>query len=205
MRRKLIIVTAMGVLAVSLLLFMAVGVAEEEITDAGGQWKYVLGDGGATIVGWVGECDGDLLIPGELDGHPVTGIGRFTANDHYEGKGITGVTIPDTVVQIFPYPFNDFHDLARIEVLPGNPAYESVDGVLFDKRQGMLVVYPMRWAGETYAIPEDTISVGRHAFALRGELTGITFPNSFILTGFWIFRLNISPTEAKPKRSSMIL
>ena len=52
MRRKLLLSgTIVGVLAVLLVLFMTVGVAEEERTDAGGQWKYVLEDGGATITG----------------------------------------------------------------------------------------------------------------------------------------------------------
>jgi len=49
MRRKLLNGKMMGMLAVILALFMAVGVAEEERTDASGQWKYVLEDGGATI------------------------------------------------------------------------------------------------------------------------------------------------------------
>ena len=51
MRRMSLNGKMIGILAVVLALFMAAGVAEEERTDAGGQWKYVLEDGGATITG----------------------------------------------------------------------------------------------------------------------------------------------------------
>ena len=47
MRRKLLSGKMLGVLAVLLTLFMAAGVAEEERTDASGQWTHVLEDDGA--------------------------------------------------------------------------------------------------------------------------------------------------------------
>ena len=188
MNRKLLKPATMGIAAVLLVLFMAVGVAEEERTDASGQWKYVLEDGGATVIGNVGEPKGDLIIPGALDGVPVTGIGSGYANDQYAGIiVITCVTIPDTVVKIFPFPFAKFEKLASIEVLPGNLAYESVDGVLFDKREGTLVTYPKQRAGETYAVPEGTRSIGEFAFIQSGELTGITFPSSLTSIGTFAF------------------
>ena len=51
MRRKLLNVKMVAALVFLLALFMAVGLAEEERTDASGPWKYVLEDGGATITG----------------------------------------------------------------------------------------------------------------------------------------------------------
>jgi len=52
-------------LAVVLALFMAAGVAEDERTDAGGQWKYALEDGGATVTGCAEEPIGVLILPSE--------------------------------------------------------------------------------------------------------------------------------------------
>ena len=179
MRRRLVSIKMVGVAAVILVLFMAVGVAGEELTDASGQWKYFIKDGGAAVTGYAGAPKGELVFPGELDGVPVTDIGIGYANDQYEGMlTITSVTIPDTVVRIFPFPFIKFEKLERIEVLPGNPAYEAVDGVLFDKREGMLVIYPLQRAGETYAVPEGTRSIGEFAFTQNTKLTGITLPGS---------------------------
>jgi len=96
MCKKLLYVKIIAVLAVFLALFMAAGVAEEERTDAVGQWKYVLEDGFATITGYVGEPPEELVFPGELDGYAVTRIGRWVSND----CDITSVTIPDGVTHI---------------------------------------------------------------------------------------------------------
>ncbi len=73
-----------------------VGIAEEERTDAGGQWKYVLTDDGATITGCVGEPAEDLVFPSELDGNAVTCIGSWASDD----MSLTSVTIPDSVTRI---------------------------------------------------------------------------------------------------------
>ena len=84
------------VFAVALVFFMAASVAEEERTDASGQWKYVVEEGEATITGYVDEPAEDLVFPSELDGYPVTGIGRWLSDDIY----VTSVTIPDSVTSI---------------------------------------------------------------------------------------------------------
>ena len=88
MRRKFLIGKMIGMLAILLALFMAAGAAEEERADASGQWKYVLEGGGATITRYLGECNGDLLIPFELDGYPVTVIGDEAF------YGVTGTALP---------------------------------------------------------------------------------------------------------------
>ena len=86
-----------GILVVLLVLFMAMGVAEEERRDASGQWKYVLEDGGATITGCVEKPSGELIIPGELDGHAVTGVG----NEAFaSSNGFTEIIIPSSVISI---------------------------------------------------------------------------------------------------------
>jgi len=91
-----------GVLAVILVLFMAVGVAEEERTDASGQWKYVLEDGDATITGLAEEdFEGFLTIPDELDGYQVTGIGEYAFYD----SDIT-IIIPASVTHIADNAFD---------------------------------------------------------------------------------------------------
>lgn len=101
MYRKFLNCKPTGILAIALLLFMAVGVAEEERTDAAKQWKYVLEDGGATITGYVEEPAEELVFPSELDGYPVTGIGRWVSDDIY----LTSITIPSSVTSISPSAF----------------------------------------------------------------------------------------------------
>ena len=136
MRRKLLNGKMIGVLAVMLVLFMAAGIAEEERTDTGGQWKYVLEDGGAMITGYVDEPSGDLAIPGELDGYPVTaiGFGAFFLCVDLDGvsipdsvtsigicafescRGLISVTIPDSVTSIGDYAFIYCESLANVPI-----------------------------------------------------------------------------------------
>jgi len=139
MRRKLLYGKMIGVLAVSMILFMAVGVAEEERTDATGQWTYVLEDGGATITGYVEELSGDLVIPSELDGHPVTSIGEWAFKDCISLTGLTigsnvasigdlaffacesliSVTLPDSVTSIGSLAFADCFSLSSVTIPAG--------------------------------------------------------------------------------------
>ena len=65
MRKMLLNRKMIEALAVVLALFMAAGVAEDERTDAGGQWKYALEDGGATVTGCAEEPIGVLILPSE--------------------------------------------------------------------------------------------------------------------------------------------
>ena len=217
MRRRLLKVKTIGVLAVILVLFMAVGVAEEEKTDASGQWKYVLEDGCATITGYMMEPVGDLVIPDVLDGYAVTSVG----SEAFKGCGsltsvvipnrvesigdwaffqcgnlasiaipnsvksignwafgdcesLTSVTLPDSVTSIGENPFSGC-PLEYISVSANNPAYESIEGVLFDKQQKMLVTYPYTREG-TYSIPEGVTLIGNSAFIGCSGLTNVIIP-----------------------------
>ena len=93
MLRKLLNVIVTVVLAILMMFFMATCVAEEERTDASGQWKYVLENGGATITGYVEEPAEDLVFPSGLDGYPVTGIGKWLSDDFC----VTSITIPEGI------------------------------------------------------------------------------------------------------------
>jgi len=114
MRKKLLNGRMIGILAVLLALFTAVGVAEEERaderTDATGQWRYVLEDDGATITGHVGLLAGDLSIPGELDGLHVTAIGEYA----FESSTPERIILPDTVISIGDRAFARCFSLTEI-------------------------------------------------------------------------------------------
>jgi hypothetical protein len=64
-----------------------------------------------------------------------------------------------------------------ITVEAGNPAYSSVNGVLFNMSQTELVEYPGGLAG-SYTIPESVTSIGDYAFEGCTSLTSVTIPSS---------------------------
>ena len=66
-----------------------------------------------------------------------------------------------------------------------NPAYSSVDGVLFSKSQDVLVQCP--GARAQYTIPDSVTSIGAAAFAGCNDLTGLVIPHSVTNIGFGTF------------------
>ena len=206
MRRKFLNGKMIGILAVLLVLFMAAGVAEEERTDTSGQWKYVLEDGSATITGYMEEPSGDLIIPSELDGYPVTSIGEgtFYENDtiasviipigvkrieqaaFYDCGSLETVTLPDGLVEIGESAFESCMSLTYIEIPEsveeiGNLAF-SDSGLQSIKLPGGLTALP--WgvfsgsALTSIQFPETVYSIGGYAFSDCDGLTDVKIPAS---------------------------
>ncbi len=123
-------------------------------------------------------------------GSSVTTIGDFA---FYVCPGLTSVTIPASVTTIGVDPFGSC-PLSAITVDPGNPAYSSVAGVLFDKSQTTLIEYPAGKAG-SYTIPSSVTSIGLDAFWACTSLTSVTIPNSVTNIGDDAFGECISLTN----------
>ena len=100
---------------------------------------------------------------------------------------LTSVTIPDSVTHIEDGAFSDCTRLASIEVTSGNPAYCSVDGILFSADQTLLHTYPAAKSGSTYNVPASVTSIGRSAFHDCKNLTSVTIPNSVTSIGYSAF------------------
>jgi hypothetical protein len=58
-----------------------------------------------------------------------------------------------------------------------NLTYSSVSGVLFDKSQNMLILYPAGLGG-SYTIPGSVTDIGDEAFFYCDSLTSVTIPDS---------------------------
>jgi hypothetical protein len=62
-------------------------------------------------------------------------------------------------------------------VAAANPAYSSLNGVLFDKSQATLLEFPGGLGGG-YSIPGSVTGIGDYAFQNCSSLTSVTIPNS---------------------------
>jgi hypothetical protein len=104
----------------------------------------------------------------------VTEIGLFTFQ---ECSALSTVTIPNSVKNIEVGVFDRCVGLTNIIVGKGNLEYSSLNGVLFDKKKTMLILYPKAKKG-AYKIPNGVTSIESEAFKQSSGLTSVTIPGS---------------------------
>ena len=114
--------------------------------------------------------------------------------------GLTSVTLPDSVTTIWrqafsgctslasvtignglssiePQAFTGCTSLANLSVDAANSVYSSLDGVLFNKAQTTLLIFPPGRGG-SYIIPNSVTNTGVSAFSGCTSLTNVTIPSS---------------------------
>lgn len=117
----------------------------------------------------------------------LDGLTNIPNNTFFDCSSLSSITIPDSVISIGPGAFGQCTalssisipssvislvdglfagctSLAAITVDANNPAYSSVDGVLFNKNQTTLIQYPTAKTGTFYTIPNTVTSIATEAF-----------------------------------------
>lgn len=132
------------------------------------QFTFVTNSGKITITGYTGP-GGAVTIPGTTNGLPVTDIGQAAFSNR---TNVTSVSVPSSITTIRSYPpFRGCTSLAEINVDALNPSFSSVDGVLFNKIQTMLIQYPPAMHRIIYAVSSNVVTIADEAFgycSLRG-------------------------------------
>jgi len=73
-------------------------------------FKYEIDDGAVTITSYTG-AGGDVIVPSTIGGLPVTIIGSYA---FYGCKGLTSITLPNSVTSIGAYAFRKCTGLPNI-------------------------------------------------------------------------------------------
>lgn len=79
------------------------------------------------------------------------------------GSQVEEVEIPANITEIQPGAFAGLSNLGWIEADEANPAYVTVDGVLYTADGTVLLAFPAAWTG-TFQVPESVKSFAEGAF-----------------------------------------
>lgn len=115
------------------------------------------------------------------------GVSSIGSNAFKGCVNLTSFTIPSSVILIGSNAFRFSRGLTSILVDTDNANYSSVDGVLFNKDQTVLIYYPNNHALRNYTIPGTVTSIANNAFEMCSALTTITIPHTVKSFGEYAF------------------
>ena len=171
-----------------------------------GIFEYrLLADGTVEITKADSKCT-DAVIPGELDGHPVSSIAATAFRDCDKLKS---VTIPDSLVSIDELAFAFCPKLQSFQVSENHPVFAYSLGLLINKEDMTLIRYTgkggacevfwgirhiakaaFQYSSVTSVIlPRSVVSIGDHAFSQCSNLSSINIPGSVTSIGSQCFYL----------------
>ena len=116
-------------------------------------------------------------------------------------SSLTSVTIPNSVTSIGQSAFQFCSSLTSINVDNNNSEYSSIDGIVYNKAQDILILCPQGKTG-TIVIPNSVTSIGNEAFSYCFNLSSVIIGNSVTSIGHNVFHncsqlyivsLNINP------------
>jgi len=104
-------------------------------------------------------------------------------NKAFSDTKLTILNLPKNVTRIDGNPVSGRDSVCTaINVDPANPAYSSVNGVVYNKAQTALIAYPSGKTDASFAIPVGVTSIGTFAFS-NSSLSSITVPNGVTSIG----------------------
>lgn len=160
--------------------------------------SFIIGDGVEYVPDFL--CYG-LSMPVLVlsEGVKSVGFGAFAACD-----SIVSVAVPGSVDTIARIAFYLCRNLKEINVSSDNPAYCSVDGVLFSKDKHEILAYPAGRSG-TYEIQDGVTSIEYAAFGNCDGLQAVEMPGSVTWIEKYAFANCINLTAVSiPENVSMI-
>lgn len=143
--------------------------AEDELTY--GEYTYVIDDSGNVTITDVDESiEGNVTVPGDIDGHTVTAIGNFAFEDCAE---IISLTLPDSVVFIGDFAFSFCGAMAEISIPDG---VRSIGEMAFGSCSALKEI----------KLPESLETLGDGVFYNCNGLEEIHIPDSVIEIGAYL-------------------
>ncbi len=157
------------------------------LCDKSATWglEYELNADGDSysVIGRGTNLSAEFIIPDTYLEKPVTAIGEwaFSGCDH-----LNSIYIPQSVESIQQGAFSGCENLLSIQVATKNPAYTSLDGVLFSKDKTQLLLYPSAKPEWEYIIPDTVTTIGAFYDSEDGNYYHSAFEGSRNLQSIFI-------------------
>ena len=170
-------------------------------------FEYIVEFGNAQIVGIDESASGDIVIPENINGYTVTGIGNGFEFILESCDKITSITLPDSVKSIGANSFAGMDKLETVNIGKGvteihSPAFTgcpkltaiNVDennrnyssdeqGVLYSKDKTTIYRCPEGYKGSLYIIPNTVKKINYTVFADCDNLVNVIIPGSVTSIG----------------------
>ncbi len=145
------------------------------------------------LIAYPGGLVGSYTIPGSvtnigdhafawcyhLSGITIpSGVTTIGARAFWNCNALLSVTLPASIASIGHGAFAACETLPAFTLSPGNLAYSTVNGVLFDADQTTLVQYPAGATAKGYTIPSGVTDILDDAFDGCSVLTGVNIPRT---------------------------
>lgn len=148
---------------ITLLLFPA-SVAQSQVYT-GPFETSINSNGTCTIEAVPPAAVGEVDIPETIHDALVSGLNYYA---FYLCESVTSVTLPGRLTNIPDGVFSFCTNITAIEVASNNPAYTSLDGVLFNKDETELVAFPANNPATNYEVPSSVnVLLGSAFFSCR--------------------------------------
>lgn len=150
-----------------------------------GDYKYSILDDGTVAIkhcfpAYAKETDQIWEIPSEIDGYTVSSIDLYSSGlDNY----IKTVIIPSSITFIGTLSLIENRYNTEFIVAEDNPAFTSVDGVLFNKDCTEIIRFPPRKDTTSYEIPYGVENISGRAFYENPKLCSVIIPNTVTVIG----------------------
>jgi len=88
------------------------------------------------------------------------------------------VTLPSSLSSFSDTAFAGCTSLEKFEISSENLNFKTVNGVLFNKSESVLLMYPAKQKSDSYTVPSGVTSISGSAFNGVLELSSLTLPSS---------------------------
>lgn len=119
----------------------------------------------------------------------------------FEGAVLSGIALPESLVRIGDSAFSDCNELQTVEIQDSciqigdsaftacgslrsfyvsadNSTFASIDGVLYNKVEKMLIDFPAGNGMQSFTVPDGVLAIGDHAFQYCHDLFMVELPDS---------------------------